>query len=241
MFCKVIVSSILLAGLANGLAIRRDTSSSSVLPLPTVTPQPILLPNSSVPLLLPVLPPVSLSLPPLDQSSIANPGGTLLPGPDPSISLSLPPLDQGSLVNPTGTVLPSVVTTTVYVYPTQCSPTPLGSLPTASPSGVPDDTISLPPPQDESLTLPPPAQPSPISLPDPQVSPLNVRRDDSDSVVSQLRALEQQVIDTWVGLGKGNSMLSVIGQLETLVAQAVAPGADGAAILKQAQSLVGDS
>jgi hypothetical protein len=60
-------------------------------------------------------------------------------------------------------------------------------------------------------------------------------------VVSQLRALEQQVIDTWVGLGKGNSMLSVVGQLETLVAQAVAPGADGAAILKQAQSLVNDS
>ena len=35
-----------------------------------------------------------------------------------------------------------------------------------------------------------------------------------------------------------SGMLYVVGQIETLVAQAVVPGADGAAILKQAQSLV---
>jgi len=205
MFSKVIVSSFLLATLANGLAIRRDTNTSSVLSLPGMVPQPI--------------------------GSLSD---------DPSVSLSLPPLDQNSTVNPTGTPLPSVVTTTVYVYPSQRSPTPSGSPPpTASPSGVPDSTINLP--QNDSLTLPPPTQPTPIKLPDPEESSLNlpkVRRDDTDSVVFQLRALQQEVINTWVGLGKGDSMLYVVGQIETLVAQAVVPGADGAAILKQAQSLV---
>ena len=34
------------------------------------------------------------------------------------------------------------------------------------------------------------------------------------------------------------AMLSVIGQIESLITQAVAPGADGAALLKQAQDLV---
>jgi hypothetical protein len=66
-----------------------------------------------------------------------------------------------------------------------------------------------------------------------------VRRD--DSVVAQLRALEQQVLNTWVDLGKGNSMLSVVGQIESIIAQAVAPGADGASLLKQAQDLVYNS
>jgi len=33
-------------------------------------------------------------------------------------------------------------------------------------------------------------------------------------------------------------MMSVVGQLESLIAQAAVPGANGAALLKQAQSLV---
>jgi len=57
-------------------------------------------------------------------------------------------------------------------------------------------------------------------------------------VVSQLRNLQQQVVNTWMNLGKGNRMVPVVGQLESLIAQASAPGADGPALLKQAQSLV---
>ena len=36
-------------------------------------------------------------------------------------------------------------------------------------------------------------------------------------------------------------MLPVVGKLETLIAQAVAPGANGAGLLKQAQDLVNSS
>jgi len=50
--------------------------------------------------------------------------------------------------------------------------------------------------------------------------------------------MEQEVVNTWVNLGKGDQMLDVVGQLESIIAQAVAPGADGAALLKQAQALV---
>ena len=77
-------------------------------------------------------------------------------------------------------------------------------------------------------------------------------------MISQLRAMEQEVVNTWVNLGKGDrkhptclprlpsvlttcilpGMLDVVGQLESIIAQAVAPGADGAALLKQAQALV---
>ena len=35
-------------------------------------------------------------------------------------------------------------------------------------------------------------------------------------------------------------MLSVIGQIESLITQAAAPGANGAALLKQAQDLIDD-
>jgi len=94
-----------------------------------------------------------------------------------------------------------------------------------------------------------------LSLPNPLS--FTVRRD--DNVVSQLRALWQEVVNTWVGLGKGDSqysrcfmrsrtlhltvyalpvMLSVIGQIESLITQADVPGADGAILLKQAQDLV---
>lgn len=36
-------------------------------------------------------------------------------------------------------------------------------------------------------------------------------------------------------------MLNVIGEIESLIAQAIAPGTDGDALLKQAQDLVNDS
>jgi len=55
-----------------------------------------------------------------------------------------------------------------------------------------------------------------------------------------MRALEQQVVNTYVNLGKGDVMLSVIGQIEKLIAQAPAPGADPDAFLKQAQDLAND-
>lgn len=77
-------------------------------------------------------------------------------------------------------------------------------------------------------------------------------------MVSQLRAMQQEVVNTWVNLGKGDrkhptclsrlpsvltiyilpEMMGVVGQLESIIAQAVAPGANGAALLKQAQALV---
>jgi hypothetical protein len=82
---------------------------------------------------------------------------------------------------------------------------------------------------------------SPLRLPDVQETPLvlpRVRRD--GSVLSQLRAIQQKVVSTWVDLGKGNEMVGVVGQLESLIAQAGAPGADGPSLLKQAQSLVGN-
>jgi len=56
--------------------------------------------------------------------------------------------------------------------------------------------------------------------------------------VGQLRALQQQVLNTWVDLGKGDRMMSVVGQLENLIDEAAAPGADGPALLKQANALV---
>jgi hypothetical protein len=80
---------------------------------------------------------------------------------------------------------------------------------------------------------------SPITLPDVQETPLvlpRVRRD--NSVLSQLRDLQQTVVKTWVDKGKGNLVVQVVGQLESLIAQAAAPGADGPALLKQAKSLV---
>jgi len=97
---------------------------------------------------------------------------------EPSISLSLPPLDQSLTVTPTAILplsssLPSVVTTTVYFYPTQCSSTPSGSpLPIASPSGAPNNVIT--PSHGDFLALPTPVQPTPISLPSPQGSPLKL-------------------------------------------------------------------
>ena len=58
------------------------------------------------------------------------------------------------------------MTTTVYVYPTQCSPT--GSPPGPSPSSVPSDVGALP--QDDSATIP---SGTPITLPPgPQGTPL---------------------------------------------------------------------
>lgn len=115
--------------------------SSTPLSVPTVTPQPISLPEPSF----------SLSLPPLDSSSTGTPSPTL----------------------PLSSSLPSVVTTTVYVYPTHCSPAPSGSpLPTAGPSGVPGGSTSLP--EDDSITFPSPAEPTPIALPDPQDTPLKL-------------------------------------------------------------------
>ena len=74
-------------------------------------------------------------------------------------------------------------------------------------------------------------------------------------MVTQLRAIQQQVMNTWVNLGKGDgqltrssgchvsdnlrpAMMPAVEQLETIIAQAVRPGADGPALLKQAQSLV---
>jgi hypothetical protein len=251
MISKVIVSSLLLAALANGLVFKRDdghdASTPPVISLPTITPQPILLPVPSISLSLPPLDPsptsfslpdpsISLSLPPLDPSPTSIPTIVL---PDPSISLSLPPLDPIETPTPTllsSSTLPSVVTTTVYVYPVHCSPT--GSLPpTPSPSGFPDDVVALP--QDDPITLPSDGQPTPIRLPKVEETPLvlpPLRRD--DSVLSQLRALQQDVVNTWVNLDKGDVMLSVIAQLESIIAQAAAPGADGAALLKQAQDLV---
>jgi len=68
-----------------------------------------------------------------------------------------------------------------------------------------------------------------------------VRRNNSDSVVAQLRALEQQVMSTYVNLGKGDEMLSVVVQIENIIAQAVAPGADLNSLLQQAQNLVNNS
>ena len=129
--------------------------------VPTVTPQLISLPDPSV----------SLSLPPLDSS----PTGTSNSLPGPSFSLSLPPLDPSTTGTPTSTLLsssslPSVVTTTVYVYPSDCSPAPSGSpLPTPGPSG---DANSLS--QDIPLTLPTLATPTPLSLPTSQESPLTL-------------------------------------------------------------------
>ncbi|KAF9651919.1 hypothetical protein BDM02DRAFT_3184165 [Thelephora ganbajun] len=208
MFSRVIVSSLLLAALANGLAFKRDDGYSSSTPpaisLPTVTPRPILLPDPSI----------SLSLPPLNADPTSTLTNILLPS-----------------------SLPSVVTTTVYVYPTQCSPTPTLP-PTSSSSGVPDNTATLP--YDDHHTPRDPAQPTPIRLPEePALELPKVRRD--DSVISQLRDLEQEVINTWVDKGKGDVMLSVVGQIEAIIAKAVVPGADGVALLKEAQSLVYDS
>jgi len=163
MFSKAILSSLLLAALANGLAFRRDDGFYSNTPadgsLPTGTPQP----DNLLPLSLPPLnpnptdstltgtplpdPSFVLSLPPLDPSSTSLtslPTGTPLP--DPSFSLTLPPLPSSTGI-PTGSLLPSsslpsIVTTTVYVYPSQCSPT--GTVPPAStPSGDPDNDTDL--------------------------------------------------------------------------------------------------
>ena len=122
-----------------------DNTNTSPTPLPpTVTPQPILLP-------------------------------------DPTFSLSLPPLDPTPVVSSPADLIyysstPSVVTTTVYVYPTQCSQSgPLSPVP--GPSGDSDDddddvdnnndtgddhssggelsSISLPDVQPTPLVLPP--------------------------------------------------------------------------------------
>ncbi|KAF9654032.1 hypothetical protein BDM02DRAFT_3182444 [Thelephora ganbajun] len=133
MFSKIIVSSLLLVVLVNGLAFERDDGYSSSTPpaisLPTVTPQPILLPNPSI----------SLSLPPLK----ADPTSTL--------TNTLPPPSS-----------PSVVTTTIYVHLTQCSPT--STLPpTSSSPGVPNNTAA--PPHDDPDTPPNPAQPTHTRLP----------------------------------------------------------------------------
>jgi hypothetical protein len=221
MFSKAIVSSLLLAALANGLVIKRDegydSSTPPALSLPTpATPPPLSLPNPSF----------SLSLPPLSTNPTSTPTALLLS------SSPLPPV----LLLPSVSPLPSVVTTTVYIYPTQCSPT--GTPPPApgpSGSGVPDSVATLS--NRDFITPPPETQPTPIALP--QATPLwlpKARRD--DSVESQLRALQQQVVNTWVDLGRGNSVLPVVGQLESLITQATTPGADGAALLKQAQDLV---
>ncbi|KAF9787127.1 hypothetical protein BJ322DRAFT_1107208 [Thelephora terrestris] len=146
MFSRAIISSLLLTAFVNGLAIRRDDgyySSSSTPPalsLPTVTPEPILLP----------VPSVSLSLPPLDLNPTSTPVPSLSSS---SLSPSIP-----------------VVTTTVYVYPSQCTPTP-----TVGPSDVPNHGPST--------------QPTPITLP--QASPLNlhpVRRGYTDSVAIEGQA-----------------------------------------------------
>jgi hypothetical protein len=258
MFTKAIVSSLLLAALANGLAIKRDHGYDSSTPpavsLPTVTPEALPLPDPSVSLSLPPLdskptgtpssialpdPSISLSLPPLDDpSSQGTPTTTPLSGPtislpDPSISLSLPPLDPSSQDTPPATLapspLPSVVTTTVTVYPSECS----GTLPpTPGPSGAPNGV-----PQKDPITLP--SESTPIKLPEVHETPLvlpPVRRD--GSVLSKLRALQQNVVNTWVNIGKGDDVMSVVGQLESIITQAGVPGADGPALLKQAQSLV---
>lgn len=223
MLSRIIVPSILLAAFSNGLAIRRDdgiysiSSSPPGLSLPTISPEPILLPDPSI----------SLSLPPLNPSSTGTPASSL---PPPSSS-------------------PSVVTTTVYVYPTQCPPTP-----TANPSGILDDDNddgddgdcdddSNCNGIDSDNNGDPSTQPTPVTLP--QETPLNlppVRRDDNaDSVVSKMRDLEQQVMNTFVDQGKGDVMLSVLVQIDNLIAQAVAPGADLNSLLQQAQDLVNSS
>jgi hypothetical protein len=237
MISKVVISSLLLAALANGLVIKRDDgydSNTPAISLPTVTPPPIRLPDPDISLSLPPLDPsptgslatislpdpsISLSLPPLDQGSIGSPTTTPPPGPtfslpDPTISLSLPPLDPSSSGTPTATPLsysslPSVVTTTVYVYPTQCSPT--GSPPTPIPSGgTPGDVGALP--QDEPVTIP---SGTPITLPGPQGTPLvlpPVRRD--EPLMSQLDAIRQQLIST------GQALMPAIDQLGSIIAQA---------------------
>ena len=109
--------------------------------------------------------PPALSLPSISPEPIRLP--------DPTISLSLPPLDQNLASTPSSTLvssssLPSVVTTTVYVYPSKCSPT-ITPPPTSSPSRGPDSIHT--PPKDDPLTLPS-GGPSSLRLPDVQGTPL---------------------------------------------------------------------
>ena len=138
-----------------------------------MSPQPIQLPEPSI----------SLSLPPLDPSS--SDALVTISLPDPTITpLSLPPLDPSSTGTPTTTPPsglrssqpeptlgpsspgPSVLTTTVYVYPTDCSPTGTPA-PTPSPAGALGDVGALS--QDDPDTLP---SGTPVTLPGINGTPL---------------------------------------------------------------------
>jgi len=64
---------------------------------------------------------------------------------------------------------------------------------------------------------------------------------DFPSTTSVKKALQTDVTSSLVAAGKGDTILTVVDQLENLVTQASVPGADLAGLLSQAQDIVNNA